>query len=882
MLKQFFVVLLMATTFFACDTTKKTTATTAQAVKKEMPAPVPDPMPAQDSLPGTGMADNVNGKNDPVSDSLPIYRATPTLTNHIIHTKLDVHFDWAKQHVLGKAWITAKPYFYPTNTMMLDAKNFTINAITMEGSGTPLKYTYDNEKLNIDLGKTFTRDEKYTVYIDYTAKPSEGEHGGSAAITKDNGLFFINADGKDPEKPKQIWTQGETESNSHWFPTFDKPNERMTDEIYITTENKYKTLSNGLLKDQKNNPDGTRTDHWVMDMPHAPYLVMLAIGDFVIEKDKWRDKEILYYLEPKYAGKGKLIYKNVPEILEFYSTRLGVPYPWQKLAHITVRDYVSGAMENTTAILYGEFMNGDERSLLDKDFNETVVAHEMFHQWFGDLVTAESWSNLTVNESFADFSEGLWLEHKYGQEAGDAHRKETMDGYFQQAAGEMHPLVNFQYKDREKMFDGHSYNKGGSILHMMRHELGDDAFFGGLQKYLTDNAFKTGEAPQLRLAMEAVSGRDMNWFFNQWYYKAGHPVLDISYDYDAVNKKMNVNIKQMQANLETVPYIFELPIDIDMYSADGVAPIRKTVRMTKRAQTFTFDAPTKPAIVDVDGDRNLLAQKTDHHTDVEWAFLYNNSKRYLAHAEAMEALKEDKADKVLAQSIFKKAINDNYWQLREDALTNLTDITTDPALLDKIAKIAETDPRSNVRAKALDRLAKTKDAKYAATFRMAMEKDPSYRVSGAAMKALYRIDTVAALQSAKKLENTDNPQLLESIASMYAKTAQPDQLEFFERGFKKMDGEASMSFMGSYLAALDKAQVTDMMARMGRMKDLAIDQSQSPWRRFAAAGGIAKVRQQYKTQNNSNYVDLTKMLSDIASKETNDQIKGILMNMIAK
>ena len=837
-------------------------------------------MPVPDTVKGT--ADNVNGKNDVPADTLPIYRATPTLYNHIVHTKLDVRFDWAKQYMYGKAWITAKPYFYPTNTMSLDAKNFTINSVTMEGSAMPLKYTYDNEKLNIDLGKTYTRDDKYTVYIDYTAKPSEGEHGGSAAITKDNGLFFINPDGKDPEKPQQIWTQGETESNSRWFPTFDHPNERMTDEIYITTENKFKTLSNGLLKEQKNNSDGTRTDHWVMDLPHAPYLVMMAIGDFVIEKDKWRNKEILYYLEPKYAGKGKLIFKNVPEILEFYSTRLGVDYPWQKLAHVVVRDYVSGAMENTTAIVYGDFMNGDERSLIDKDFNETVVAHEMFHQWFGDLVTAENWSNLTVNESFADFSEGLWLEHKYGQEVGDAHRKEVLDGYLQQAAGEMHPLVNFQYADREKMFDGHSYNKGGLILHMMRHELGDDAFFAGLKKYLTDNAFKTGEAQQLRLAMEAVSGRDMNWFFNQWYYKAGHPVLDITYDYDAANKKMNVNIKQTQAYLETVPYIFELPIDIDIYSTDGAAPVRNTVRIIKRNQTFTFDAPTKPALVDVDGDRNLLLQKTDHHTDTEWASMYNNSKRYLAHFEAMEALKEEKADQTIAQTVFKKAVNDKFWQLREDALTNLTNVDKDPALLDKIAQLAETDPRSNVRAKALDRLAKVKDAKFTNTFRTAMEKDPSYRVSGAAMKALYKLDSTSALQSAKKLEDTDDVQLLESIASMYAKTAQPDQLGFYEKGLKKMDGEATMSFMGSYLAALDKAKVPDLMERMGRLRDLALDQTQSPWRRFACAGGISKVRQEFKGQAGSNYTELTKMLSQIAEKETNDQIKGVIMNMIAK
>ena len=842
-------------------------------VKTETP-PTPAPIPMPDAQ--EGKADDVVGIKD-MPDTLPVYRSTVKMETDIIHTKLDVRFDWSKKHVLGKAWITAKPYFNPTDKMVLDAKGFDLLKVAMDGSNAPLKYTYEDDKLTINLGKSFNRTEKYTVYIEYVAKPDEAPVGGSAAITSDKGLFFINADGSEPDKPKQIWTQGETESNSKWFPTFDKPNEKMTDEIYMTVEDKYKTLSNGLMKDSKKNSDGTRTDHWVMDMPHSPYLVMMAVGEFEVETEKWRGKDIMYYVEPKYKGKGKVIFKNVPEILDFFSDRLGVEYPWQKLAHIVVRDYVSGAMENTTAIIYGEFLNGTERELIDKDYNETVVAHEMFHHWFGDLVTAESWSNLTVNESFADYSESLWLEHKYGTDAADYHRREVADGYFGQAEQNMHSLVDFRYNNREEMFDAHSYNKGGCILHMLRNYMGDDAFFEGLKKYLTDNKFKSGEAQQLRLALEEVGGEDLNWFFNQWYYKAGHPVVDVSYEYDEANKKMKMTVLQKQEAKEGVPYIFDLPFSVDIYSAAGQAPKREKVRMTKRSETFTFEVLSKPVLVDFDGDRMLLVQKTDNHSEEEWMFMYNNSKRYLARAEALDALKASKNPK--AQVTIKSALNDKFWGIREEAIQSVM-IKDDPSVLDKIAAIAQSDTRSTVRSAALSKLAASKEQKWAATYRTVLEKEQAYPVISAAMQSLYKVDPDGATLAAKKFENDDNDDLVSGVGSIYAENPKPEHIAFFEKSIPKVDGMASLNFVGNYVKVLDKLGEGNILEKMGKLKDIGVNQAQSPWRRFACAKAINDVRKKYKTQANTNYSELTKMLSEIVNKESNEQLKAIFAQML--
>ncbi|MEO6758248.1 MAG: M1 family metallopeptidase, partial [Saprospiraceae bacterium] len=351
-------------------------------------------------------------------DTLAPYNPSHTFEQDLIHTKIEISFDWAKKHALGKATLTLRPWFYATDIATLDAKNFDIKSVNFDGKTEQLKYDYNNEQLVVHLGKTFTRTEEFKLAITYVAKPDERESiGGSAAITQDKGLYFINADGADPTKPKQIWTQGETESNSFWFPTIDKPNERCTQEMYITVEDKYKTLSNGLLISSKKNADGMRTDYWKMDKPHAPYLFMMAIGEYAVVHDKWRGIDVDYYVEPKYEKDARAIFPNTPDLLEFYSTTLGYPYPWPKFSQVIVRDYVSGAMENTTAVIFGEYVQKTKRELLDDHrTNESVVAHEMFHHWFGDLVTCESWSNLTLNEGFANYSEYLWFEHKYGRD----------------------------------------------------------------------------------------------------------------------------------------------------------------------------------------------------------------------------------------------------------------------------------------------------------------------------------------------------------------------------------------------------------------------------------------------------------------------------------
>lgn len=672
------------------------------------------------------------------------YRASATKINDLVNTKLDVSFDYNKSWMYGKEWVTLHPHFYPTDSLRLDAKSMNINEVSMVKSGknVPLKFRYDSLSLFITLDKTYKAGENYTVYINYIAKPNEIKRKGSAAITSAKGLYFINPLGTDKKKPIQIWTQGETESNSGWVPTIDKPNQKQTDEITMTVPDKYVTLSNGLMTSTKKNADGTRTDTWKMSLPHSPYLMMMAIGDYAIIKDKYKGKEVNYYVEKEYAPVARKIFGYTPEMIKFFSRITGIEYPWPKYSQVVVRDYVSGAMENTTATVHGESAQQDARQLVDENRWEDIIAHELFHMWFGDYVTCESWSNITVNESFANLSQSLWEEYKHGKDAADEHSYNNMLNYMR-GGNEKKDLVRFYYQDREDLFDLVSYEKGGRILNMLRNFVGDSAFFKSLNVYLSTNKFKSAEAQNLRLAFEDVTGQDLNWFWNQWYYGSGHPKLDIDYKYASSGKSATVVIKQTQTGK-----IFKLPIAIDVYQ--GTDKKRYNVTLSHPVDSFVFATVSKPDLINVDGDKILLGEKSDHKSLDNFVFQYKNAGLYLDRREAIEYCARNQTDDKKAFGLMKDALKDKYYGLRLFAIQRLSlsndsvKKSVEPILLG----MAQSDPKSLVRAGAIEALGKYKSATYKTLFLKAVS-DSSYSIAGKALTSLVPIDTASALTKAK-------------------------------------------------------------------------------------------------------------------------------------
>lgn len=762
------------------------------------------------------------------------YRSSETQRHDLLHTRLELAFDWEKEEVLGIAVLKLKPFFYPTSVLVLDAKGFTFNKVSLVGQKDTLAYTYDGSKLTISLGREYSRSEEYSVYIDYVAKPSAS--GGSAAITSDKGLFFINPRGEEPGKPRQIWTQGETEHNSRWFPTIDKPNERCTQEMLVTVDSSMVTLSNGLLVSSTILPGGKRKDYWRQDIPHAPYLFMLAVGDFAVVNDSWRGIQLGYYVEPAYEKDAKAIFPYTPDMLSFFSDILGVPYPWQKYSQVVVRDYVSGAMENTTAVIFGDFIQRHERELIDVLVNEKIVAHEMMHHWFGDYVTCESWSNLTLNEGFANYSEYLWLEHKYGRDAASYHLLEEWAGYFSQARNNTHPLIDFTYDDKEDMFDAHSYNKGGAVLHMLRNYVGDEAFFASLKLYLSRNALSAVEVHDLRLAFEDVTGEDLNWFFNQWFLSEGHPKLEVSYDYDAQGKEVIVSVLQSQSGTN-VPAAFWLPVAVDVYMTDGVRQ-RHNIWVKEREQTLRLPASAKPALVIFDADHVLLAERAEEKEAAEYIFQFKNAPHLFERIEAVSVMDFYPA----LTELLPLALTDTFHAIRQAGLSYLSDDLQDTALAELVRNMAKADPHSEVRGMAIGKLASWKDTAAVRIAVEAMETAKPYAVISAALQAVAELDPAAGVAAAQKLESENSEDIILAIGSIYADGDDLSRLGFFTAKLNEVDGYGALSFYSDYQRLLMRGSVEEMKDGAEKLGAIAKNMKQSPWRRISAGKAIVDMQ----------------------------------------
>lgn len=671
------------------------------------------------------------------------YNPAATRVWDVLHTELHLKFNWAERTASGRAILKLKPYASPQDSVLLDAKSMDVPGIVfkLKDNGrdqSALRHRQLGDTLCIYFDEPVS--EPVTVMINYVAKPYASAAKGSSAIREARGLYFINTDYATPGKPAQIWTQGETESNSHWFPTIDKPNERFTTDISITVPDSFTTLSNGILASSKRE-GAERTDRWKMDLPIQTYAVMMAIGKYsVVDDAKWRGRPVNYYVEPEYAPYARRIFQHTPEMIEYFSRVTGVPYPWPKYSQVVVRDFVSGAMENTSASTFGEFMNRNSRELLDGS-GEDVVSHELFHQWFGDYATAESWANLTVNESFATYGEVLWRRYKYGDDKADELRHDDLNRYLQSTERKDPALVRFNYENKEDMFDRVSYQKGGSILHYMHRLMGDSAFSSAMKIYLTRNALRPTEAHDWRLAVEEATGQDWSPFFNQWYFRGGHPRLEVTHNYNDSLGRLYVVVAQTQRDSA---FHYNLPMQMAVIR-DGRTAERVGWTMTGRRDTFTVSyAGAARPIVLVDAGHWVVGEVLDKRTgapETQWAAIYSAMPDYITRRNVLAEMR-GKEGSTAAAAIFSAALTGPNATLRTRAL-NLLGNAKDSSVKDRYAEpvlsIARIDSSTAARAAALSALAAWKNAKLLPVASAALN-DSSYLVAGTALLAIDKME----------------------------------------------------------------------------------------------------------------------------------------------
>jgi len=766
------------------------------------------------------------------SDDVKVYRPTAKLDIDIIHTKLDLRFDWANRYVIGVAELDLKPYFRPIERVVLDAVGFDINRVSMGLNQSNVNYEYDGNELVILLERPYTRNETMFFRIEYIAKPDENPIGGSAAITSDKGLFFINPLGKDPDVPTQIWTQGETENNSRWFPTFDKPNERFTQEIILTVEDKYQTLSNGMLKSSIKNGDGTRTDYWKLDKPHAPYLAMIAVGEFDVVADEWNDIPMHYYVEKGFGKHAKKIFNHTKEMMAFFTDVLKYPYPWDKYSQIIVREFVSGAMENTGAVVFGDFVQKTERELIDDD-NDYIVAHEMMHHWFGNLVTCEDWSNLTLNEGFANYAEYLWMEHKYGRNRADYHRIDELNGYYNQVfQGGARNIVDYYYPDKESMFDAHSYNKGGLVLHMLRYYLGEDAFFTSLNKYLNDHKGTAVEVDELRMAFEDVSGEDLKWFFHQWFLAKGHPHISVFYDYDQESRSVVLST-DMSRTPEDYYQNFVLPTKVALYFADGNVTYHSII-INEKQQTFILtDVLTEPAVYVLDGENVLLALINEDKTSDMYRYQFMLSPLLFDKIIGFAGMIE------YDKSVIDKALNDDFYYIRSLGINAIPENLLSE-YHEKLIDLVLKDPHSQVRAMALIQLLEQDDFDPTSLCKLVLMSERAYPVLSIALSILSQTDDANAKSYFDKFKNEESDYLASVLVS-FMSDEKDEYIEYLESKAKNIKLTYLFEFHEAYQQYLDGKSIKTLRRTAQLMNDIASNTDINFYRRYASSMTLNKI-----------------------------------------
>jgi aminopeptidase N len=532
------------------------------------------------------------------------FHYAPDRDYDLTHMDVTIGVNWSSRSFSGDVIETLAPLRDGFDQIVLDAgENLNIHTVSIDGARVPFKH--EGKKLVISSG-AIPRLKAVKVDIAYDSKNALGRGFGQGG---EGGWHWIQARAGDPTRIG-FWTQGETQSNSNWVPTWDYPNGFTTSETHTTVPADWNVIGNGtLVSDQLSSDGKTRTFDWKLDIPHATYLLTLCGGPFDIGHDEWRGVP-LWYVVPR--GEGNLIkdsFGHTPDMLSFYSDTVGYKFPWPKYAQDAMYDF-SGGMENASATTLGEGSLTDARAgwyLMD-----SLNAHELGHQWFGDTVTCKDWGQTWLNESFATYMQYMYFEHSRGANGYAREIDAGARSYIQEAHGYEHPIVTNFYSHADVMFDQHSYPKGALVLHTLRRMLGDAPFFAGLKLYLNSHQHTPVETNDLCEAFTTASGINCHPFFDQWVYKPGHPVINTTWKWDDSSKRVILHVSQQQDTSNGTP-IYKVGTAVGIF--DGGKMDSVPVMLDSKEQDIMIARPAKPEGVLFNPEHNFLCEIPETHWD---------------------------------------------------------------------------------------------------------------------------------------------------------------------------------------------------------------------------------------------------------------------------
>ena len=519
----------------------------------------------------------------------------PPRTYDMQHYTLRSRFDVANRVLIGDETVALKPIAAGFKSFDLDASAMQVESVTIDGSNKQLQWTQPPDHLSITLDRAYEPAETISVNIKYRA------------TSQQRGLFFIQqgSAGKAGAQNVQIWTQGEPEDSHLWFPCYDFPDDKATSEQYITTGANQVAISNGQLLETANNDDGTHTFHWKMDVPHSSYLTSFVVGDYVKLTDTYKNVSVEYYTYHGTEAQARRSFSKTPQVMELYSRLLNYEYPYTRYSQTIVSHFVFGGMENITSTTQADteiLRNVPDESPFSPNI---LVAHELAHSWFGNLVTCKNWANLWLNEGFATFMEAVFIESQRGRDAYLTEMRSNQYSYFDEDEVKYRrPLVYDRYQTPNDLLDTTTYKKGAFVIHMLREQVGDEIFWKALNRYLNKYKYQVVDSSDLQKVFEETSGQKLDWFFDQWVYKAGYPELRVRTSYDERRRQLIMDIEQTQQADDITPAVFRLPVDVDIITASGT--VTKRIEITQRTERFTFDSDTRPQAVDFDRSLRIM------------------------------------------------------------------------------------------------------------------------------------------------------------------------------------------------------------------------------------------------------------------------------------
>lgn len=621
-----------------------------------------------------------------------------------IHYRIKLDLDFDNKYIDGENKITLSPLNDGFDICELDAEQIVVSEV-LDGKNQNLLFKQTDKQLIVNLSKSYNYTDTLSLTVLYNITNPK------------TGLFFID---KSPTNPLMLSSGSWPDKARCWYPCYDAPNDRVTHELIVTTTNNNKVLSNGKLISKKENPeDGTVTYHWSQDLPHPTYLSMLSVAPFAVIKDSLGNLPINYWIYPKDSTDAKWIFGITPGIIEFYNDLFGYDYPWAKYDQVLCPRQGGGA-EATSATILGEQVIHDRQA--EQDFSwDGIIAHEIAHQWWGDLITLRTWSHTWMNESFGTYSDYLYTNWDKGEDEGAFNLLSKKNQYLREAHNRyMRPIVFERYNRIQDNFDSHTYPKGAVVLHMLRRIVGDEPFFRTLSYFLHKHEFQPVVTHDFMIAIKEVTGKNMDWFFDLFVFKPGHPVFDVSYDWDSSGNKILLRIQQKQDSIINVP-IYKMPVNIGIYTSAGKSI--QEICLSKKDEVFEFPAEEKPMMVRFDEGNYLLKEWTFNKNSEELLFQLENDD-VIGRAWAASQLSEIIDNNHVSEQLSLKVLKDPFWAVRQASLEALSknNPNLDNALLKKLCE----DENSKVRTSSLKILGDKKDSSLIPFYKERFKKENSY------------------------------------------------------------------------------------------------------------------------------------------------------------